>query len=432
MNCLIWNCRGAGGKEFSAIIRDYSRIYNIDLVAILEPRISGDRADTVIKKFGFSDSVKVDAHGFSGGIWVAWKSSCPPISVISMSRFCVHLQINGNSPDSWTMTIVYASPHIYQRKDVWAEIEDFNRTINGPWCIAGDFNHALYEHEKQGGGPINQVGSSDFSTCIHSCQLLDLGFKGQPFTWFKGALKERLDRILCNAAWHAKFPRGSNTHLPMPSSDHVALWLRMKEGRTSRRNYFKFLTPWLEHDDFVNQIRNSWILSDNWSPNIQRVTNNLKDWNHNLFGNIFKRKRRVIKRLEGINNNLVQGENDRLRILKIELELEYNQIVHQEESYWMLQAKNKWLSQGDANTKFFHQSSITRRRRNHIMALKNASDDWVYDDSDLQDLVTNFFKELYTSNGIPSSDLVTQNGFPSLDEANILTLQRAVSFEETK
>jgi hypothetical protein len=66
------------------------------------------------------------------------------------------------------------------------------------------------------------------------------------------------------------------------------------------------------------------------------------------------------------------------------------------------------------------------------MALKNASDDWVYDDSDLQDLVTNFFKELYTSNGISSSDLVTQNGFPSLDEANILTLQRAVSFEETK
>jgi hypothetical protein len=96
----------------------------------------------------FSDSVKVDAQGFSGGLWVVWKSSCPPISVISVSRFCVHLQINGNSLDSWIMTIVYATPHIYQRKDVWSEIEEFNRTINGPWCIAGDFNQALYEHEK--------------------------------------------------------------------------------------------------------------------------------------------------------------------------------------------------------------------------------------------------------------------------------------------
>lgn len=102
MNCLIWNCRGAGGKEFSSLFRDTSRIYHLDFVAIVEPRISGQTADKVIRKIGFANVAKVDAQGFSGGIWCLWKSSCPPIYVHSISRYCAHLIVNPNSLHSWS------------------------------------------------------------------------------------------------------------------------------------------------------------------------------------------------------------------------------------------------------------------------------------------------------------------------------------------
>ena len=44
-------------------------MYHFDILAILEPRISGTRARSVIKKLGFSNSFVVDAEGFSGGGW---------------------------------------------------------------------------------------------------------------------------------------------------------------------------------------------------------------------------------------------------------------------------------------------------------------------------------------------------------------------------
>lgn len=52
MNMLIWNCRGAGKRHFPRLIRDYAKMYNLSFLAILEPRISGARADNVVNKLG--------------------------------------------------------------------------------------------------------------------------------------------------------------------------------------------------------------------------------------------------------------------------------------------------------------------------------------------------------------------------------------------
>lgn len=97
MNSLVWDSKGAGGKNFHNPVKDIMRIYNIDFLAILEPRISGNRAENVIKKIGLDDGVKVEAVGFSAGIWCLWKNACPSISVISTSKFCIHLKVKSNS-----------------------------------------------------------------------------------------------------------------------------------------------------------------------------------------------------------------------------------------------------------------------------------------------------------------------------------------------
>lgn len=68
MNFLVWNCRGAGNRRFSGLIKDYIRMYKLSFLALLEPRISGTRADTVIEKLGFDGIAREEAVGFSGGI----------------------------------------------------------------------------------------------------------------------------------------------------------------------------------------------------------------------------------------------------------------------------------------------------------------------------------------------------------------------------
>lgn len=46
--------------------------YKPDMVILIETRLSGDRANSVIFALGFERFVKVDAIGFSSGIWVLW------------------------------------------------------------------------------------------------------------------------------------------------------------------------------------------------------------------------------------------------------------------------------------------------------------------------------------------------------------------------
>lgn len=44
-----------------------------DILAFIEPRVSGAQADETCLKVGFPNWVRVEAVGFSGGIWIFWK-----------------------------------------------------------------------------------------------------------------------------------------------------------------------------------------------------------------------------------------------------------------------------------------------------------------------------------------------------------------------
>lgn len=48
------------------------RTYKQIVVALLEPCISGDTADGVCKSLKKKNYARVEAMGFSGGIWVLW------------------------------------------------------------------------------------------------------------------------------------------------------------------------------------------------------------------------------------------------------------------------------------------------------------------------------------------------------------------------
>jgi hypothetical protein len=49
-------------------------------------------------------------------------------------------------------------------------------------------------------------------------------------------------------------------------------------------------------------------------------------------------------------------------------------ILEREELHWLQRARANWLTQGDRNTKFFHQFASARRKRNMIKKLKGDDD----------------------------------------------------------
>ena len=70
-----WNVRGAGKKGFGKVVSDLRSMCRFEVLAILEPRISGTKASKIIGSLGFSNNFIVEASGFSGGIWLLWNDS---------------------------------------------------------------------------------------------------------------------------------------------------------------------------------------------------------------------------------------------------------------------------------------------------------------------------------------------------------------------
>lgn len=70
MLILSWNCQKARGKSFRLILKNYSKLYNPFLVVLIEPRINGEKVKDLVIKLGFASSYRVEANGFSNGIWL--------------------------------------------------------------------------------------------------------------------------------------------------------------------------------------------------------------------------------------------------------------------------------------------------------------------------------------------------------------------------
>ncbi|KAJ1408034.1 ribonuclease H [Sesbania bispinosa] len=59
---------GAWARIFPGLLKDIFRIDHLALIAFLEPRISGECANVVIKKIGLDGNPRIEARGFSGGL----------------------------------------------------------------------------------------------------------------------------------------------------------------------------------------------------------------------------------------------------------------------------------------------------------------------------------------------------------------------------
>ena len=135
---------------------------------------------------------------------------------------------------------------------------------NLSWLLLGDFNEVLSSEDKLGGRRVNLNRALDFKACLDSCNLLDLGFLGQKFTWSNcrqilDLIQERIDRFFANPAWRLMFPEASITHLPRVFYDHCPVLLELSHPPPGPQNRpFRFQTMWLQHPKFPEVVRNAW------------------------------------------------------------------------------------------------------------------------------------------------------------------------------
>lgn len=55
-----------------------------------------------------------------------------------------------------------------------------------------------------------------------------------------------------------------------------------------------------------------------------------------------------------------------------------------------------WISQGDRSTRYYHNKTMIRRRRNRIRCLKNDEGEWIDDERKISDMFQKFYHELFS------------------------------------
>lgn len=110
----------------------------------------------------------------------------------------------------WHFTGFHGSPVEQQRKESWNLIKRLHEGNFLPWIMMGDFYELIFSFEKKGGKVREERQMAAFRETLEECDLNDIRFTGQWFTWERGNLannniRERLDRSLANADWRTRF-----------------------------------------------------------------------------------------------------------------------------------------------------------------------------------------------------------------------------------
>ena len=131
MSFLFWNCQGVASQFLRRTFKMFVQNYKPKIVALCEPRISGIKADDFIRFSSYEHSHRVEAAGFSGGIWLLWRAGLDVTILINHKQY-IHFQMFDLRGLITWVTAIYASPIHSLQKFLWKELNYLVETIHGP------------------------------------------------------------------------------------------------------------------------------------------------------------------------------------------------------------------------------------------------------------------------------------------------------------
>ncbi|XP_060183256.1 uncharacterized protein LOC132613237 [Lycium barbarum] len=316
---IFWNIRSINTQQSCERLIDLKRRHHYYFIGLMEPFQNPMEIEDYRRKIGYPNCMV----NCLGKIWIFWIDEWQGIII---------------SDPSQEITIQLTHTSVAQ-------------TLLITVIVGGDFNVVISKEEKQcglpeqGGLPVSTNEILDFTSCIQTCSLIDMGYSGSKFTWWNGktnkdCIFKRLDRILVNQELLDVMPSTSVSHLIRHGSDHAPLHLECNSNVIPIREPFKFLNFWTKHQSFMEVVKLHWKA----------------DFSRNPF------------------------------------HAELTRYLYLEEEYWKQKARMKWFNEGDRNTKFFH--SYIRGRRSKLALKRNQDQNgvWVETSAELGDEAVRFFE----------------------------------------
>uniref|UniRef100_A0A8R7PKG3 Endonuclease/exonuclease/phosphatase domain-containing protein n=1 Tax=Triticum urartu TaxID=4572 RepID=A0A8R7PKG3_TRIUA len=443
MKVIAWNCRGLGNPSAVQSLLDLQKVEEPDILFLSETKMKEKELDFLRWRMNMVNMVARDCEGRSGGLALFWRRGVE-VNLRWKGRYHIDAEVVEDNGTRWRLTGVYGESRAGKKENTWRLLRTLYGQSDLPWLCVGDFNEILFAGEKEG-GPARAQGCMDaFRGCLEQCELEDLGFVGDPFTWrnnwqmVAGYTRERLDRAVANANWRCLFPLHKIINGDPRHSDHRPVIAELNGqsklmGDGKGPSGFRIEARWLQEEGCAEVVEGAWNASfvdggGSVGEAIRRVGGSLLRWDREVLGEL-KHRIKVAKRdLERCRRGGISQEQiSREQLLRYKLD----RLEDQYNLYWQQRAHVNWLQKGDRNTKFFHAQASERRRINMIRSLKREDGSVVEGEEEIG-FITNYYKSLFLSSAGPLNGDIFRHVPSSVTPEMNEMLAKAFTGEEIK
>jgi hypothetical protein len=134
-----------------------------------------------------------------------------------------------------------------------------------PWLMMGDFNEAMWQSKHFSLRKRGEKKMMDFREVLSYCDLHNLGFSDDPWTFDNKQKDTRnvrvwLDRAVASPAWSEIYPNNMVRHLASSRSDHCPILLTFEHnsGRKMQRPISRYEACWENVASLSDEVKTAW------------------------------------------------------------------------------------------------------------------------------------------------------------------------------
>jgi hypothetical protein len=190
-----------------------------------------------------------------------WSKSVP-VELINFSLHHIDVKMSEPNGIKWRATFVYGEPRVQDRHLMWELLKRIKPSTSEPWFMVGDFNEVLWQKEHMSARRRSENQMQQFREVLRHCEMVDLGYKGLPWTYNnkqsgENNVRVRLDRAVAQPCWSKLFPGATVEHVVSSRSDHCPLLIRLGKNARKQANCLKrrYEIMWERGESLIEEIK---------------------------------------------------------------------------------------------------------------------------------------------------------------------------------
>ncbi|CAN0837138.1 hypothetical protein LINGRAHAP2_LOCUS1710 [Linum grandiflorum] len=149
MIVMAWDSRGLGNPRAVRVLGELVTTHRPDIVFLSETLVGSNKLEEIRVKVGFEGCFAVAARGHSGGVCMLWRCK-EQLRLIRYGDHFIDTEVQDTEGGICRVTGFYGCAQRKRRQESWDILRNLVRAEEMTWCVVGDFNDILHQHEQRG------------------------------------------------------------------------------------------------------------------------------------------------------------------------------------------------------------------------------------------------------------------------------------------